>query len=218
MTEKNTKWDRLKNWFSTKEERSSPKKVPVYLIIILIFGVLLMIIGTIGKEGNKPSNDQWIEEEKEKGDIIATKAKPKETNDLTETEKVIQERLEKMLENISGVSRTEVMVNLQGTEEKVYEKDTIFRQQTTKEEEREGGTREVEDGSKEEKVVIVRQGDKEEPLLLHTRKPEARGVLVVAEGVENLKVKEWVVEAVTRALDVPPHKVSVLPREREEGD
>ncbi|SFE31005.1 stage III sporulation protein AG [Alteribacillus iranensis] len=216
MTENNNK-NFLKGLLSKKNKGSAQKTVPVYLIVILLFGIFLMIAGTIGKEKDE-TEKEWLRDNKNQQEIVETKATPTELEKIPDKEKAIQDRLAIMLENISGVSRVEVMVNLQGSEEKVYEKNTIFRQQTTREEEHQGGSREVEDGTKEEQIVIVRQGDQEKPILLHTKKPEARGVLVVAEGVSDLKVKEWVVEAVTRSLDVPPHKVSVLPREREEGE
>ncbi len=70
----------------------------------------------------------------------------------------------------------------------------------------------VEDENEEQQVVLVRQGDQEVPLLVETRKPEVRGVLVVAKGAEQATVQEWVVQAVSRVLDVPTHRISVMPK------
>ncbi|MFS8513242.1 MAG: stage III sporulation protein AG, partial [Planifilum fulgidum] len=39
-----------------------------------------------------------------------------------------------------------------------------------------------------------------------------RGVLIVAEGAEDLKRKALIIEAVQRVLDVPVHRISVMPR------
>jgi stage III sporulation protein AG len=44
------------------------------------------------------------------------------------------------------------------------------------------------------------------------QKPAIRGVLVVAKGAENIQVKKWIIEAVTRSLDVPSHRVAVMPK------
>ena len=73
-------------------------------------------------------------------------------------------------------------------------------QQHTEEVDREGGTRQVEDISEDEQVVTIQTGDSEEPLLVKTEKPEVSGVLVVARGVENVQVKSFVVEAVSRVF------------------
>ena len=70
----------------------------------------------------------------------------------------------------------------------------------------------VEDESLDEKTVIIREGDKETPVVLRTEKPKVRGVLVVAKGVDNIQVKAMVKEAVIKALDVPAHRVSVSPK------
>lgn len=56
-------------------------------------------------------------------------------------------------------------------------------------------------------------GDKEVPLVVETVKPSIKGVLVVAKGAEDIKIKSMIVEAVTRALDVPSHRVSVQPKQ-----
>ena len=71
------------------------------------------------------------------------------------------------------------------------------------------GERKVEDFSTDEKVVIIREGDKEVPLVQQTKKPTIRGVLIVAKGADNISIKKEIVEAVTRVLDVPSHRVAV---------
>ena len=53
---------------------------------------------------------------------------------------------------------------------------------------------------------------KEGPIISETKKPSVRGVLVVAKGAENIQIKKWIIEAVTRSLDVPSHRVSVMPK------
>ena len=85
------------------------------------------------------------------------------------------------------------------------------RSQTTGETDKTGGKR-VEDESLDEKTVIIREGDKETPVVLRTEKPKVRGVLVVAKGVDNIQVKAMVKEAVIKSLDVPAHRVSVSPK------
>ena len=105
-----------------------------------------------------------------------------------------------------------VVVNLEATEEKVYEKNNVTQKQITDETDREGGKRTVEDSSKDEQIVIIRDGEKEVPIVQQTKKPSVRGVLVVAQGADNITVKKWIVEAVTKVLDIPSHRVAVMPK------
>ena len=93
-----------------------------------------------------------------------------------------------------------------------YERNKVTQEQTTEETDREGGKRTVTDSSRDEQIVIVRNGEKEVPIVQMTEKPEVRGVLVVAKGADNITVKKWIIEAVTRVLDIPSHKVAVMPK------
>lgn len=68
-------------------------------------------------------------------------------------------------------------------------KNIMKNKQITSETDSNGGKREVEDNSTEEQIVIIREGDKEVPLVRETEKPNIRGVLVVAKGAENIQVK-----------------------------
>ena len=110
---------------------------------------------------------------------------------------------------MQGVSNVSVIVNIDATETKVYEKNSVAQRQTTEETDRDGGERKVEDFSTDEKIVIIREGDKEVPLVKETKKPTIRGVLIVAKGADDIRVKKEIIEAVTRVLNVPSHRVAV---------
>lgn len=189
-----------------------------YVFILLSVGILLMIIGSVINSPEEPTNlpaFQTNENDEEEGDAEAaftSSNKQKDASTMTEYEALYEEQLEKALEQIIGVSDVSVVVNLAESEETVFEKNENIKEQMTEETDREGGTRGVQDKTRESEVVIIRNGDKEEPLIKKTEKPNIRGVLIVARGVENVEVKSWVVEAVSRVLDVPPHRVSVLPK------
>ncbi|SFL68297.1 stage III sporulation protein AG [Salibacterium qingdaonense] len=204
------KW---KEWLKPGKDASSKKSFPLYLGILLLAGIIFMAAGAFHDE-----NDQLEPPAQEPEETKQLTQEGSTDSGLREVEKEMQKRLKSMLENISGVENATVMLNLEGTEKKVYEKDRTISQQTSNEEDPEGGTRVQEEGTTEEQTVIVQQDGEESPLLLYKEKPEAKGVLVVADGVEDLKVKEWVVEAVTRVLDIAPHKVSVLPDDQMEGE
>lgn len=127
-------------------------------------------------------------------------------------ETMYENDLQKMLNEIKGVSEVEVMVNIDSTNVQLYEKDTVQGMQSTVEYDQNGGERTIKDETKETKLVFVRQGDEEVPLLVKTKKPEVRGVFIIAKGVENAQVKQLVVESVSKVLDVPTYRISVVPK------
>lgn len=190
-----------------------------YLMIVVLFGTAIMLMGNI--LGDKNPADAVVPAVKEAGseeDTAVFGQKKSAGNDvISEYEEAYEAQLTEMLEGINGVGDVTVFVNVDATDKKVLEKNTNIQSQTTNETDREGGTRKVEEASKDEQLVLVRNGEKEVPLVLETKKPEIRGVLVVAKGAENIQIKKWIIEAVTRALDVPNHRVAVMPK-KSKGD
>ncbi|GGK02736.1 stage III sporulation protein AG [Lentibacillus kapialis] len=210
----------MKNLFNKifRQSDSSDKisKKAGYIIVIGLIGLLLLIIGNVfssNDDGDDPSiKYDPSEKAKDQKTDETFSGKSSKTSDVTEIEGSYEEDLKKMLNKIEGVSEAEVMVNLDSTKVKVYEKNLITSQQVTEESDTNGGTRDIEDSQKETKVVLVNQGDKEVPLLIRTQKPDVRGVFVVAKGVDHATVEKRAIEAISRVLDVPVHRVSVMPK------
>ncbi|WP_079708534.1 stage III sporulation protein AG [Paraliobacillus ryukyuensis] len=198
------------------KDGTKPTKIG-YILIIGLIGILVLLVanmfqGQSTTQKPQTSSNQMREDLGEETFL----QEEKKTSNLDEVEKEYESELQALLEKIDGVSGVEVMVNLDATQKQVYEKNLIVGTQTTEETDQNGGERKIEDTSEEKQVVIVRQGEEEVPLLIQTKRPEVRGVLVVAQGVNNLEIEQWVTEAVSRVLDVPVHRISVMPKNKGE--
>lgn len=202
-----------KNSFLSNLSDKIPSNKLRYGIIIALAGVLLLIISNIlsSKDSPELSNDM--------NEAVETNGKKKSQQEVSDDVSFIEQiesnyesDLERMLNEISGISDVEVMINLDSTNIQVFEKNLVVGKQTTDESDTNGGTRTIEDHTEETETVLVRQGDEEVPLLVHTKKPKVRGVFIIGEGVKDVEKKKWVIESVARVLDVPTHKVSVIPK------
>lgn len=131
---------------------------------------------------------------------------------MQEYEELYETKLKEILGKIVGVGEVSVFVNLDSTEEVVVQQNTRTQHSTTKEQDREGGSRDNQEQVRDEQAVIIRNDNGEAPLVVMRKKPQVRGVVVVASGADNIQVKTWIAEAVQRVLDVPLHKISVLPK------
>ncbi|MBS4191234.1 stage III sporulation protein AG [Bacillus sp. FJAT-49705] len=207
----------LKKWLSKKDHTDKKPGKYQYLLLVLLFGAAIMLVSNIFFK-DEPSNASLeVLKNQEKAnneeDIEAFGHKQKEGNDLIAAyERAYEAKLKEALDVIIGVDDVTVVVNVEGTEKKVLEKNRTNKTQITDETDREGGKRKVEDQSIEEQLVITRNGEKEVPIEIETRKPKISGVLVVAKGADNIQVKKWIIEAVSRVLDVPSHRVAVMPK------
>ncbi|SEM88768.1 stage III sporulation protein AG [Mesobacillus persicus] len=210
----------IKNQLSKKDVTQDKKgtKYP-YLLIAALFGVAIMLVGNLFTNDTSTSDGitAFSNNANQEDEPAFGQKKTSENNMISDYEDEYERELKEALEEIAGVTDVTVVVNVDATEKKILEKNTVTQSQTTEESDREGGKRGVEDLSKDEQLVIIREGEKETPIVLETKKPAIRGVLVVARGVENVQVEKWIKEAVSRTLDVPSHRVSVLPK-KSKGD
>ncbi|MRG86552.1 stage III sporulation protein AG [Salinibacillus xinjiangensis] len=207
----------MKNFWSLlrlkKDENGKPTKFS-YVIILGLIGLLLVLVSNLFQDDQNETTPYTVPNEmqtKKEGQGKSLDADTK-ANVLAEMEKSYETELTAMLENMNGVANVDVMVNLDATSLKVYEKNTTITEQTTDETDTNGGERQIEEFSEDKQTVILRSQNDESPLLIQTKKPEVRGVLIVGNGIENAQTKKMVIEAVSRVLDVPTHRVSVAPK------
>ncbi|PTX53921.1 stage III sporulation protein AG [Melghirimyces profundicolus] len=182
-----------------------------WLIVIGCLGVALMILSSffsVHQEVVPPEAESSRDQE----ESASTWKSGNEKITMKEYEEMYESQLSEVLNNIVGVDDVSVMVNLDSSEEKVLEKDVRQSEQFTDEKDKSGGTRKIRQDNTDEKVVLQQNGDGQQPIVVKKLKPKVRGVLVVAKGAENLKVKAAMIEAIQRLMDVPIHRISVMPK------
>lgn len=200
----------MKDWLQTLMKKGQGSNRKRYIILVVLIGILLILVSNTFTASKKDPSSQPFETDmlREESDIeeVSLISNVKEIEESYETD------LKGMLNQIKGVSEVEVMVNVDSTNQNIYEKDLIIGLQETDELDKNGGTRTVSDEMQETKLVYVRQGDQEVPLLIQTKKPDVRGVFIIAKGAEDATVKKWIVDSVSRVLDVPTYRISVMPK------
>src|SRR5699024_858068 len=195
----------IKQLFTTEQNNKRN-----YFIILFFIGILLMVVSSFFSNNKEQKEIETVLQTSEKKETLSNQT-------MREFEKQYEKELQLALEEIMGVEDVTVIITVEATEKKVFEKNTNLKNQVTNEEDSNGKSKQVEDQSHDEQIVLTREGDKEVPIVKEIRKPEISGVLVVAKGVENIQVKKWMIEAVTRVLNVPNYKVAVIPK-KTEGD
>lgn len=205
----------LKNILSSDGNEKKQGKT-TYIVIVVLFGAAIMLLSNMFfKDNNKAQEVAAYNNEASSEEAEETFGQKANSSNLTiaDYEEQYKKEIKEAISAIAGVKDAIVYVNIEGSEKKVYEKNQSQTIQKTEEKDTQGGNRNVEETSNEETVVLVPNGDKQVPLVVETMKPKIAGVLVVAKGAGDIKVKTMIVEAVTRALDVPSHRVSVQPKQ-----
>ncbi len=225
---KNGLWNVLKKQFlpgQTKDGEKPKLTKYHYFLFVFVLGVSFMLVSQLFSSPEKTENAKTITavssqhsaDSKEKtAEVFKASKSDKPKDSIDDYEKEYENQLKEILETIIGVDDVSVVVNVDATSLKVYEKNKSNKNTTTEETDKEGGKRSVTDQSSEEEIVMIKNGDKETPVVVQTKKPDIRGVLVVAQGVDNVQIKQTIIEAVTRVLDVPSHRVAVAPKKIKE--
>lgn len=181
------------------------------LLVLGLLGVLLIWLGSsfqVEKQ-EKPLGEQLVYQPE---GLEAFSQRKESTNPIRQYEEMYEVQLREILEQIAGVEDVSVMVNLESSEEIIIQQNIRTTNQNTHEKDSQQGTRVVIDSSSDTQAVIIQQEDQQQPVIIKTIKPKVRGVLVVAKGVEHAKVQRWIMESVQKVLDVPLHKISVVPK------
>jgi stage III sporulation protein AG len=214
-------WNKIKLLFFEPKPELSDAKEPSkaklsfvhWLIILACLGLAAMILHNFFSISNEinPMMSQ-VSTEKETQETFGSSRSSPTTMD--EYEEFYENQLADILSKAIGVGEVSVMVNLDSSEEVIVKTNTNTSKSETTEKDREGGVRDITNHSSDEQVVLVKKGSGDEPIIVKRKKPRVRGVLVVASGADNIQVKAWIIEAVQRVMDVPLHKISVLPKRK----
>ena len=125
--------------------------------------------------------------------------------------KEMENRVQKILENISGIGKVSVMITLSNYGEEIVEKDTETIQIDIEEEDAEGGSRNrVEKTQHYETIYTVDDDGNNIPYVVQTRLPSIAGVVVIAQGAGDRQVKQNIIDALEVLFNISEHKIKVI--------
>jgi stage III sporulation protein AG len=203
----------VERWFGGKATGGGGGKPPKkwgWILTLGVAGVVVMTLPSLLQVKQEVPPEPRLSAAE--GGVGALPASAKRVSTMQEYELEYEQELSNVLSKIVGVEDVSVIVNLDSTEEEVVQVDERQSEQVTTETDKTGGKRNITQNTDDRKTAYYRTNNGEEPVVIKRLKPKVRGVLVVARGVENLQVKAAVIEAVQRTLDVPMHRISVLPK------
>ena len=191
-----------------KKELKTDKKSPSKVLLLLTIGILLvvgsnMIVGMY--KGNRSNNEKNSAISPEKDRAVS------QSKESLTYEEQMERRLKSILKKMQGVGEVEVMITTTYGKEIVLAEDVTSHITDTREEDQEGGTREINNSNIQKKIVMqngnVASGNS--PVVVKEKQPEIQGVLVVAQGANNSMVKQAITESAQTLLGIPAHRVTV---------
>ncbi|TGE34226.1 stage III sporulation protein AH [Desulfosporosinus sp. Sb-LF] len=124
-------------------------------------------------------------------------------------EKELEAKLQANILQMEGVGRVHVSVSFSTGLKNEYARNANVTKRTSKETDKTGGTRETTEVTENNQVVMP--SGSSQPVMVMEDRPEVAGVLVIAEGARDAKVREGIHTAVQTLLNISGTKITVVP-------
>lgn len=136
------------------------------------------------------------------------------TDDLMALEESMARSLEQTLSSVAGAGRLQVRLTLLSGPTVLPFYKTQDQTGTTREKAQDGSTRDTTQTNESREVIVQRglSGHEVMPVMKKSR-AEIAGVLVVAEGARNDRVRAQLLRSTATALGIPAHRIDVVPFE-----
>ena len=129
----------------------------------------------------------------------------------TDYAKVWEEKLEESLRYIEGAGEVKVLITLKESEQKVLAKDGMEDISEMTEADASGGSRKTTQSRVEKNTIYtVDERGQDVPYVVKTISPAVAGVVVIAQGADQPKVRQNIIEAIQVLFDVDMNKITIV--------
>lgn len=167
-------------------------------LILVLAGILILIIAL-------PTDTRGKKQAEEAKENIS-----KENNTMEASKDEIEQKLEDILEKIDGAGEVKVMITYQDSGTQVVEKDKNTSENSVEESDSTGGVRSTKEQQLQESTVYEEADAGNTPFVSKELLPKVEGILIVASGGDNQKVKQNISEAVLALFQVEAHRIKIV--------
>ena len=167
-------------------------------LILVLAGILILIIAL-------PTDTKEKKQAEEAKENIS-----KENNTMEASKDEIERKLEDILEKIDGAGDVKVMITYQDSGTQVVEKDKNTSENSLEESDSTGGVRSTKEQQLQESTVYEEADAGNTPFVSKELLPKVEGILILASGGDNQKVKQNISEAVLALFQVEAHRIKIV--------
>lgn len=177
-----------------------------YFVVVLAIAIIIGLLSN------------WLQPQNKKNDSISVDS-PATVDELPDQETIIfdQElKLKQILSSMKGVGEVDVMITYKTGKELVPAMNTVESNIETEEKDSNGGIRKVSQTDINSQPVSMSTSDGTQPLITTEVQPEVLGVIVIAEGAEDIHVRLELQKAVQTVLGINANQVEIFVMENYE--
>ena len=189
----------LKELFKKSEDGKDKKKqIENIVVFIIILIVTVLIINNI-----------WSGEEKDDAENMHDATKVLAHTESSSQDN-LEDKLEDILETINGVGKVNVLIKYSESSTVVAMYNETTSESTTKENDGDGGSKDVKETENKKEIVYTDEGGTNKPITEKVVMPVIEGAIVTPQGAGNANVKTSIVSAVEAVTGLAVHKIQVF--------
>lgn len=189
----------LKDFFKKSEDGKDKKKqIENIVVFIIILIVTVLII-----------NNMWSKDDMESKEEVSDPTKVLAKTDSSQQDN-LEDNLEDILASINGVGKVKVLIKYSESSTVVAMYNETISESTTKENDGDGGTKDVKETENKKEIVYTDEDGTNKPITEKVVMPVIEGAIVTAQGAGNVNVKASIVSAVEAVTGLAVHKIQVF--------
>ena len=189
--------NKLMAWLDKSKLITKLKGIKHLNIILLTLLVALILIIWFADFGTNTNEKQ-------------TSTSTSGTNTLSDYTTLLETKLSKTLSQIEGAGNVDVMITLDGASQLILAYDTESRTNSTDNTTASGTSTKSNNTTTNSTPIIITKNGQSEPLVLSEIMPNIKGVVVVSEGANNIRVKLNLLQAVQALLGVNSGQIEIF--------
>lgn len=179
------------------------------LVILILAGLLLLVIAWPTKSSSAKKEEESVKSEQLDRENVTLDTSVSGSG-TTDYERKLEERLEKLLQEMDGVGAVRVMITFSSSGEEIPLKDMVKADTDTTEADGVGGVRIINESALEEETVYVTDAEgRKTPFIVRTTKPEVIGVAVIAEGGGNPEIQKNITAVIQSLFRIDANRIIV---------
>lgn len=167
------------------------KHIEIYAVIILVVVVLAILFVPTSSQPQKSETNSSI-------------------TSTTQYALSLENRLNSVLRDIAGAGDVSCMVTLDGEIERVLAYSNDIKNSSTQNTTSSGSVNKTETENSSREPIIITVNGASEPLVIKEIMPAVKGVVVVATGANNVKVKLDILKAVQALLKIESSQIEIF--------
>ncbi len=181
-------------------------------VILVLAGILLCIVALPSHAGGTKSNvSNTISDTVGETEAVGSAVDLPQDDMSGGYAAYWESRLEEALGCVDGAGSVRVLITLRESAYRIVEKDGPEEYSDTREQDAAGGSREAGESRLEKSTVYTTDADgRSVPYVVKTAAPTVEGVVVIAQGAKESRVRNDIIAAIQVLFDIDANKITIV--------